>query len=116
MINIHDTKAFNIKMHCNYGNAMEISITTISRNGQVVIPLAVRKALGIGPSEKFLVISEGETIILKRLRKEQLRKEFEALLTNFSDGAAKAGLTPEDAGREVKAHRSEKRRANEASG
>ena len=103
-------------MHCNNGNAMEVSITTISRNGQIVIPLAVRKALGIGPSEKFLVISEGETIILRRLQKERLRHEFEAILTQFSDGAAEAGLTPEDAGREIKAHRALKRRSYANSG
>lgn len=91
-------------------------MTTISRNGQVVIPLPLRKAMGLGKSDKFLVVGDGDTIVLRRLTKDRMRAEFEAILTYFSDAAAKAGLTPEDAEKEIKAHRAEKRRKDEGRG
>jgi AbrB family looped-hinge helix DNA binding protein len=91
---------------------MEVSITTISRNGQIVIPFAIRKALGIAQSEKFLVVSEGDTIVLRRLKKENLRRELEGLLASFSGDFEAAGLTPSDAEMELQAHRTKKRRSN----
>ena len=94
---------------------MEVSITTISRNGQIVIPYDIRKALGIEPSEKFLVVSEGDTIMLKRLKKERLKKELESIFAYFSDAFSKAGITPEEAKREIQAHR-RKKRVSHASG
>jgi len=92
---------------------MEMATTTMSRNGQVVIPLSLRKAMGLGNRDRFLVVGDGDTIVLKRLTKDRVRQEFEALLTYFSDAAAKAGLTPEDAEKEIQAYRAEKRRKNE---
>ena len=95
---------------------MEMAMTTISRNGQVVIPLPLRKAMGLGKSERFLVVGDGDTIVLRRITKDRMRSEFEAILTYFSDAAAKAGLTPEDAEKEIQAYRAEKRRKNEGRG
>ena len=95
---------------------MEMATTTMSRNGQVVIPLSLRKAMGLGNKDRFLVVGDGDTIVLKRLTKDRVRQEFEALLTYFSDAAAKAGLTPEDAEKEIQAYRAEKRRKNEGRG
>jgi AbrB family looped-hinge helix DNA binding protein len=112
----YDTNVFNITTHCNYGIDMEMATTTISRNGQIVIPLAVRKALGIGRSEKFLVVGEGDTILLRRLSKDRMRLEFEAILDYFSAATAKAGLKPDDVEKEIKAHRAQKRRSHEGRG
>jgi AbrB family looped-hinge helix DNA binding protein len=46
---------------------MEMATTTMSRNGQVVIPLSLRKAMGLGNKDRFLVVGDGDTIALKRL-------------------------------------------------
>ena len=108
-----DTNAFNTTNRCITGMNMEMATTTMSRNGQVVIPLSLRKAMGLGNKDRFLVVGDGDTIVLKRLTKDHVRQEFEALLTYFSDAAAKAGLTPEDAEKEIQAYRAEKRRKNE---
>ena len=51
---------------------MEVSMTKISNNGQVVIPSAVRLNAGIKPSTKFLVFNNGGDIILKQIKKEHL--------------------------------------------
>ena len=42
------------------GEKLEVAITKISPNGQVVISADIRRALCIGPSDKFLVIGEDE--------------------------------------------------------
>ena len=58
---------------------MEVAITKMSENGQVVIPVEVRRDAGIKPSTKFLVFNEGGNILLKVIRKETLAKDMHLL-------------------------------------
>lgn len=55
---------------------MEIAITKMSENGQVVIPSEVRKDAGIKPSTKFIVFNEDGNIMLKQIRKEALKEDM----------------------------------------
>jgi len=55
---------------------MEVSITKLSENGQVVIPAEIRKDAGLKPSTKFLVFNEGGNILLKMIRKETLARDI----------------------------------------
>ena len=55
---------------------MEVAITKISQNGQVVIPSEVRKDAGVKPSTQFLVFNEDGNILLKQIRKESLRDDM----------------------------------------
>lgn len=55
---------------------MEVSITKLSENGQVVIPAEIRKDAGIKPATKFLVFNEGGNILLKMIRKETLARDI----------------------------------------
>ena len=55
---------------------MEVAITKISQNGQVVIPSEVRKDAGVKPSTQFLVFNEDGNIFLKQIRKESLRDDM----------------------------------------
>ena len=58
---------------------MEVAITKMSENGQVVIPSEVRKDAGIKPFSKFLVFNEGSNILLKIIHKENLTKDIHLL-------------------------------------
>ena len=58
---------------------MEVAITKISQNGQVVIPSGVRKDAGIKPSTQFLVFNEDGNILLKQIRKETLSKDIKLI-------------------------------------
>jgi AbrB family looped-hinge helix DNA binding protein len=58
---------------------MEVAITRMSQNGQVVIPAEVRKDAGISPSTKFIVFNQDGNIMLKQLRKESLSKDMELI-------------------------------------
>ena len=55
---------------------MEVALTKISQNGQVVIPSEVRKDAGIKPSTQFLVFNEDGNILLKQIKKESLRSDM----------------------------------------
>jgi len=47
---------------------MDIAITKISENGQIVIPIGIRKEAGITPKTKFLVFTDEGTIIIKPIK------------------------------------------------
>jgi AbrB family looped-hinge helix DNA binding protein len=71
---------------------MELSLTTLSPNGQIVIPSEIRKKAGLTSSSKFLVFCEGGTILLKLVTPELMRKQLhltERLL--FSEQQIKKG-------------------------
>ena len=55
---------------------MEVAITKISQNGQVVIPAEIRKDAGIVPSTKFIVFNEDGNIMLKQIKKETLKEDM----------------------------------------
>ncbi|MBT4539764.1 AbrB/MazE/SpoVT family DNA-binding domain-containing protein [Candidatus Woesearchaeota archaeon] len=58
---------------------MEVSITKLSENGQVVIPAEVRRDAGLEPSTKFLVFNKGSNIMLKVVNKNNLANDFNLL-------------------------------------
>ena len=58
---------------------MEVSITKMSENGQVVIPSEVRKDARIKPATKFLVFNDGGNILLKMIKKETLIQDMELM-------------------------------------
>jgi len=58
---------------------MEVAITKMSPNGQIVIPSEIRKDAGLKPSAKFLVFNEGGNILLKQIMKEKLVKDINLL-------------------------------------
>ena len=71
---------------------MEVAITKMSENGQVVIPAEVRKDARLSPSTKFLVFNEGGNIVLKRINKEALANDLRLLETiERSEAHIKAG-------------------------
>ncbi len=57
----------------------EPEVTTMSEKGQIVIPLSIRKELGITPKTKFLVYGKGDTVIMKKLRLPDLKKEWDEI-------------------------------------
>ena len=45
----------------------KINVTSISSKGQVVIPLGIREKLRLIEGEKFVVVGEDDTILLKKM-------------------------------------------------
>jgi AbrB family looped-hinge helix DNA binding protein len=72
-----------------------MATTTLSSKGQVVIPEDVRKALGLEPGAQFVVMGEGDLVILK-LIETPARSEFQALASKARGQVRRAGLKPVD--------------------
>ncbi|MGV8163042.1 MAG: AbrB/MazE/SpoVT family DNA-binding domain-containing protein [Candidatus Nanoarchaeia archaeon] len=55
---------------------MEFAMTKMSQNGQIVIPLEIRREAKLKPASKFMIISEGENIILKKINEDVFKEEM----------------------------------------
>jgi AbrB family looped-hinge helix DNA binding protein len=55
---------------------METAVIRVSSKGQVVIPAEWRKRIGVDEGDELLAISEGDVLLLKRVEKSLIRKEF----------------------------------------
>ncbi len=63
-------------------------IVKVSPKGQIVIPKAIRKKLGIVPGEKILIISRDKEIFLRKLESLSIEKISERI----EDTARKKGI------------------------
>ena len=55
---------------------MEVAITKMSANGQIVIPAEIRRDAGIKPSTKFLVFNDNGNILLKPIKEDRLKEDM----------------------------------------
>lgn len=75
---------------------MNIRTTKVSSKGQVVIPRDIRELTGLASGDTLLVYGEKDTIVLKKLKKPDLKKEFLELFKKINKRIAKSGLTEKD--------------------
>lgn len=69
--------------------------TRLSSRGQVGIPEEIRTRLGLKPGARFVVVGEGDVVVLKALKAPEL-SDFKDLLEKARRSAEEAGLTPDD--------------------
>jgi len=81
--------------------------TKLSSRGQVVIPEEIRNRLGLEPGAQFVVVGEGDVVVLKALKPPKM-KDFNVLLGKARKSAEKAGLKPSDVERAIREVRSKK--------
>jgi len=79
----------------------ELATTKLSSKGQVVIPEEVRKRLGLEPGAQFVVVGEGDVVILKVIAPPS-RTAFRDLLHKARRQARKAGMKKSDVAAAVK--------------
>lgn len=76
----------------------------MSSRGQVVIPEDIRKALGLESGARFVVLGEGDMVILKRIAAPP-RAEFRTLATKARKEARRAGMKPADVRKAIRSVR-----------
>ena len=76
-------------------------VATVSSKGQIVIPKEIRDAMGIVKGEKFVIISDEDAILLKRIKDSDLKKSMYKLLDYFSKQFEDAGITKSDIEKEI---------------
>jgi AbrB family looped-hinge helix DNA binding protein len=75
---------------------METARTRVSSKGQVVLPSALRKSMGIKDGDEFEVFGDKETIVLKKIDKEALEREFKAIVAPIRKRIKDRGITKKD--------------------
>ena len=70
-------------------------VTAISSKGQVVLPKNVRDSLVLVPGAKLMVLSDGENILLKPIKKPDI-SEFRAMMNKAAEWAREVGMTEDD--------------------
>ena len=81
--------------------------TKLSSKGQVVIPEDIRKRLGLEAGAQFVVVGEGDVVVLKALKAPRMA-DFKALLDEAQKSAETAELTPADIERAIREVRANK--------
>ena len=81
--------------------------TKLSSKGQVVIPEEIRNRLGLEPGTQFVVVGEGDVILLKALEPPKLT-DFKALLDRAQRSAKDAGVTAAEVDQAVREARKRK--------
>ena len=83
----------------------DLATTRLSSKGQVVIPEAIRKRLGLEPGTEFVVLGEDDTVVLKPIAAPSMR-EFDEIIAHAAHAAREAGLRPSDIAAAIRAVRS----------
>ena len=81
-----------------------IATTKLSSKGQVVIPEDVRKKLGLEAGTQFVVMGEGDVVVLKKIETPD-RAEFKALAAEVRAQARRAGMKRSDVAKAVRSAR-----------
>lgn len=74
---------------------VDISTTKMSSKGQVVIPEAIRKKLGLKSGDQFVVTGDKDVVILKSISPPSL-DEFDDLIADARRQAGKTGMKRSD--------------------
>lgn len=78
----------------------QVATTKLSSKGQVVIPEEIRKRLGLEPGAQFVVVGDGDVVILKTIQTPQMA-QFDELVRQARKVARAAGLKRADIAKAV---------------
>ena len=81
--------------------------TKMSSKGQVVIPEEVRNRLGLKAGAQFVVLGEGDVVILKAIQPPSM-EEFDEIVSRARKAARRAGLKKSDIEKAIRAARARK--------
>ena len=78
-----------------------VEMTSMSSRGQIVIPQNVRNRMKLKEGEKFIVLGDHETILLKKIEMPKF-KNFDKLLKKTQNFAKIKGITEKDLEKVIK--------------
>lgn len=78
-----------------------LEITSVSSKGQIVIPQIFREQIGIKNGSKLLVLSDGESVLLKPISSPKIQ-EFASLIRESRAFARRSGLKKSDVAKALK--------------
>ena len=82
-----------------------IEIVTMSSKGQFVIPKGLREEMGLEKQDRFVIVHDKDSILLKRISKAEANEAMLKLMDKISDKFRKAGITKRDVAEEIRKSR-----------
>jgi len=73
----------------------EVATTRMSSKGQVVIPEEIRRRLHLDTGAQFVVVGEGDVVVLKAIKPPSM-SQFDELTKAARQAARKAGMKRRD--------------------
>lgn len=73
----------------------EPATTRMSTKGQVVIPEEIRNRLGLKPGSRFVVVGQGDVVLLKTISAPSM-EQFDDLVSEARRSARRAGMKRSD--------------------
>ncbi len=86
----------------------QVEVTSLSSKGQVVIPSGIRKELGVSTGSKFVVLTDGNNLLLKPVQTPKL-ETFKKLIKESTALAKKMGFKKSNVAKTIKKARNENR-------
>ena len=84
-----------------------VATTKMSSKGQIVIPEEIRKALHLKAGTRFVVLGEGDVVVLKTITPPS-SDEFKEIILRARQAAYESGMKPDDIQETIEETRSEK--------
>jgi AbrB family looped-hinge helix DNA binding protein len=78
-----------------------VATTRLSSKGQVVIPEEIRRRLGLETGAQFVVVGEGDVVVLKAVQPPSMR-QFDELVRSARVAARRAGMKRPDVAEAVR--------------
>jgi AbrB family looped-hinge helix DNA binding protein len=89
----------------------EPDIVVVSSKGQVVIPIAIREKLSIGPKTILLVYGHDDGLIMKKLKAQDSAEELKEIYEKLDARIARHGeLSEKEIDKIIQKHRKQKPR------
>ena len=82
-----------------------VEIITVSSKGQIVIPKDIRNEMGIEKKDKFILVHDKDSILLKRINEQDFKKKMRKLMDRTAVEFKKRGITRKDIEKEIAAVR-----------
>ena len=82
-----------------------IEVGNLSSKGQLVIPKNMREEMRLNQKDKFVLVNDKDTIIMKRLQEEEIKFRMNSLMKELTKEFNEKGITKEDLRKEIKSVR-----------
>ena len=82
-----------------------VDIITVSSKGQIVIPKDIRNSMGIEQQDKFILVHDKDSILLKRIKEGDFKKKMKKLLDQTVKEFKKQRITKTEIQKEIDAVR-----------
>ncbi|MBS3157112.1 AbrB/MazE/SpoVT family DNA-binding domain-containing protein [Candidatus Woesearchaeota archaeon] len=82
-----------------------IEVVNLSSKGQLVIPKNMREEMRLNQKDKFVLVNDKDTIIMKRLQEEEIKFRMNSLMKELTKEFNEKGITKEDLRKEIKSVR-----------